>query len=68
MTYKTIPNDGMYEVHELDTNSVVYKSTDESKSRAMARSLNLGAGFAGFTPTFFLTSFEQQLKKASTEK
>lgn len=47
----------MYNVMEKGSELTVYTTADETKSRSMCRSLNLGAGFNGNTPPFFCAVF-----------
>ena len=46
----------MYDVFETTTNQVIksFPGNKFSEARAFMRHLNLGGGFDGFTPTFFL--------------
>ena len=52
-----------YEVVETNTDQVIRKfSVDKQpEARAFMRSLNLGAGFNGFTPSFFLTEVQKHI-------
>ena len=52
-----------YEVLETGTDQVIKKfSVDKQpEARAFMRSLNLGAGFNGHTPSFFLTNVEKHI-------
>ena len=43
-----------YNVVEKDTGQVVVTSGTEKTARVDCRNLNLGSGFGGFTPSFFL--------------
>ena len=43
-----------YNVVEKDTGQVISTSPTEKASRVTCRTLNLGSGFDGFTPNFFL--------------
>jgi len=58
MTYNLIEgeNKTMYDVLEETTNQVIksFPGNKFSEARAFMRHLNLGGGFDGFTPTFFL--------------
>lgn len=54
MDYKLSEVGGSYVVEETQTGSIVYVSDDESNCRKMMKHLNLGGGFGGFTPKFFL--------------
>ena len=43
----------LYHVIEKDTGHIVTSSDAEKTARTQCRSLNLGAGFNGWTPEFF---------------
>ena len=51
---------------ELGTDMFVYYGVKEKDIRDMTRSLNLGAGFNGFTPSFFTEQFKH--KKRPSKK
>jgi hypothetical protein len=52
-----------YEVLETNTDQVIRKFPvdKQPEARAFMRSLNLGAGFNGYTPSFFLTDVEKHI-------
>ena len=52
-----------YEILETNTDQVIRKFPvdKQPEARAFTRSLNLGAGFSGFTPSFFLNNFEKHI-------
>ena len=47
----------MYNIIEKDSELTVFTTRDENESRSMCRSLNLGSGFNGNTPSFFCTTY-----------
>ena len=49
-----------YTIIETDTNLEVKKCLEQDEARRLARSLNLGSGFQGWTPTFFTNEFKQK--------
>lgn len=53
MTYRCRKYNEVYRVIEKDTDLVVTVLNDKQEARDLCRSLNLGGGFNGFTPTFF---------------
>lgn len=53
MSYYVLKEERSYTVVESETELHIYKSRSQREARNMCRSLNLGAGFDGFTPTFF---------------
>lgn len=64
MSYRVEQNKKDFDVVEKDTELVVYTTESSKVARSMCRSLNLGSGFNGFTPTFFA---ETNKKGDSTE-
>ena len=66
MTYNLIEGKDktMYDVLEETTSQVIksFPGDKFSEARALMRHLNLGGGFDGFTPTFFLKSIEKFVK------
>ena len=66
MTYRVEKNRKRYAVIEKDTHLLVYHTRTERGAREMCRSLNLGAGFDGYTPAFFAQEFKQK-ERPSTE-
>lgn len=56
MTYRVEfeKNSNEYLVIEKDTDYVVRRSPKKRKMYSLVRKLNLGAGFNGFTPGFFV--------------
>ena len=65
MSYRVEKEKGQYQIIEKDTELVVMELKAHEEARVLCRSLNLGSGFDGFTPTFFTLSFKQT-KKAPT--
>jgi hypothetical protein len=55
MNYKLVPNapNGGYNILETTTGQIVVEGKDEAKQ--LCRHLNMGGGFDGSTPSFFLT-------------
>ena len=47
----------VFRVIEKDTNLELFETTSNRDARRVCRSLNLGSGFAGYTPSFFATKF-----------
>ena len=58
MTYRVIKDEGGYKIVEKDTQHVVDRVVKEKPARELCRDLNLGAGFAGWTPEFFCQNFK----------
>lgn len=54
MNYKLIQNNSVWEIFEIETKQVIKKYTCFSKAKKKIKHLNLGGGFDGYTPTFFL--------------
>ena len=60
MTYRVETEQGQYQIIEKDTDLVIRQVKEEKEARELCRSLNLGAGFNGFTPAFFIEEFKQK--------
>ena len=58
MSYTVKQNGVLHEVIERGTNLIVANKNDNEGARKLARSLNLGSGFNGFTPSFFCYKYE----------
>lgn len=58
LVYKIIEDKGTYNIFETTTEQVIKTFTDNAEARKFLRHLNLGGGFEGWTPTFFLQSVE----------
>jgi hypothetical protein len=56
MNYKAIQSAtvGRFDVFETQTDQIVLSATTNEIAKEMCRHLNLGGGFDGQTPTFFL--------------
>lgn len=60
INYKIVPNmeysyiNPTYDIVETQTYTVVKNEMQQLEAKQMCRQLNFGAGFDGFTPTFFL--------------
>lgn len=53
MSYRVEQNGSFFCVIENETELVIRKCSKEKNARDTCRNLNLGAGFQGFTPSFF---------------
>lgn len=62
MGYNVKENAGVFEIIERGTDLVVANRKSNEEARKLARSLNLGAGFNGFTPTFFTLTYPDHTK------
>lgn len=58
MSYSVKETGGVHEIIERGTNHVVATRKDNESARKLVRSLNLGCGFNGFTPSFFCYKYE----------
>lgn len=56
--YKIVEENNFFKVFEVPTDQVVKIFSDNKEARKFLRHLNLGGGFDGWTPTFFLKSVE----------
>jgi hypothetical protein len=52
--YKVVKDKEQYKIIESTTGHVVNTAITEQDARKFARTWNLGGGFAGWTPAFFL--------------
>lgn len=66
MSYNVKEKSGTFEVIERGTDLVVASRTSNEEARRLARSLNLGSGFNGFTPTFFTLKYPDGHAKGNT--
>ena len=64
MSYKVEQN----KIVEKGTNLVVYKSDTVDDITGVCRTLNLGGGFNGFTPSFFCVDFIITTTKKSSDE
>lgn len=54
MSYITkVERNGLHKIVEKETSVEIELKKDENAVRDICRKLNLGSGFAGFTPPFF---------------
>lgn len=54
MTYRIIDGTNhKYNIEEKDTGQIVWSTNKSQEARTLTRKLNLGSGFAGYTPAFF---------------
>lgn len=55
-SYKIIENNNSFNIWETSTNQLIKTFIDKLEARKFLRHLNLGGGFDGWTPTFFLNT------------
>ena len=53
MSYRILESKNGYDIMEKETDIVIELSVKEKEAKDLCRKLNLGSGFAGWTPTFF---------------
>jgi hypothetical protein len=53
MSYYVKENEGVFDIVEKETETLIDLKTTEKRARDLCRKMNLGAGFNGFTPMFF---------------
>jgi hypothetical protein len=63
MGYKMNEKDGLFEIVEKGSELVVAVRKGKEDATKLTRSLNLGAGFDGFTPTFFTLKYPEDPAK-----
>lgn len=54
MNYKVIDSDNGFDVFETQSMLVIDSFLKKENAKNLAKSLNFGNGFDGFTPTFFV--------------
>ncbi len=57
MAYTTRKINSEHGVYEKETDQIVAKFDERDKAKVLTRSLNLGKGFNGWTPEFFLYEY-----------
>lgn len=67
MSYRVEEKDGSFEIIEQDTNLVVVTRTDRIAASILAKSLNRGYGFNGFTPMFFTLRYPNHAEKNAVQ-
>lgn len=63
MSYSVRKSGDLFNVIEKDTKQIIVSYEDQKEARQICRSLNLGAGFNGYTPPFFLAKFGYKQKE-----
>jgi hypothetical protein len=63
MSYRVEHQNNVYHIIEKATEQTVASYQSSREARRVCRSLNLGSGFSGFTPTFFCEWVAQVKKK-----
>ncbi len=53
MSYRVLETETGYVIMEKETDIAIELSVKEKEAKDLCRKLNLGSGFAGWTPTFF---------------
>ncbi len=56
MNYKSIRSDkvNLFDVHESHTDQIILSGLTSEAAKKATRQLNMGGGFDGWTPSFFL--------------
>lgn len=67
MSYRVQKENGIFLIVEKDTDQIIRRCGCEREARDLCRSLNLGSGFNGFTPSFFLQEYEQKERPSVDE-
>jgi len=63
MNYKMKVDNGVHQVLETSTEQIIKTFDNKDSCRKFMRRLNLGSGFDGFTPSFFLKKIEIKKNK-----
>lgn len=53
-TYQIVKNNTTYNIIEINTGNIVFDTGCRTTAASVARRLNGGCGFRGWTPTFIL--------------
>lgn len=65
LNYKIIDTSGKVSLVETKTDYIVREYDSREQARPLLRHLNLGGGFAGFTPTFFTHNMQKYINKVN---
>jgi hypothetical protein len=58
LNYKLVDNNNVFDIFETQTEQIIKSFDDNTEARKFLRHLNLGGGFDGWTPSFFMYKFE----------
>jgi hypothetical protein len=58
MSYMIKENNGLFDIYEKNTEILIKENLDKKSARDLCRKLNLGSGFNGWTPMFFLEKYD----------
>lgn len=59
--YKLVENNNSYSIFEISTDQIVKSFNDKKEAKKFLRHLNLGGGFDGWSPSFFLRPVEVKI-------
>lgn len=62
-TTKERGDSGLYDILETETSQVIEVAKGKDETYHLCRKLNLGAGFKGFTPIFFLVTHDNTTRE-----
>jgi hypothetical protein len=63
MNYRINSKKNIFEVYETATEQVIKSFSDAKEAKKFMKSLNLGSGFDGWTPSFVLKDFSEYINK-----
>lgn len=67
MSYKVKEAKGSFDIVELSTDLVVVSRNNMTEATRLAKSLNGGYGFNGYTPTFFTLVYPDHAEKNAVQ-
>ena len=67
MSYKVKEKSGSFDIVELSTDLVVVSRNNMTEATRLAKSLNRGYGFNGYTPVFFTLTYPDHAEKNAVQ-
>jgi len=61
LDYKIIEKDGKFHIEEKATEHIIKTFDTREEAKKVMKFLNLGGGFAGFTPSFVLNNVSKNM-------
>lgn len=61
LDYKVIEKDGKFCIEERSTEYIIKSFNNKDEAKKYMKFLNLGGGFAGFTPSFILNNTSKNM-------
>jgi hypothetical protein len=67
LSYTVKEKSGLFEIVERATDLVVVSRNNMVEATRLAKSLNRGSGFDGYTPTFFSLTYPDHVKENAVQ-